>query len=480
MSKPLPLHTYRDILDVETAPSLPYPIAGYRSHMKVHQGMYANGLGNRAVNRLPFEVLTEIFKLYFDSSPVVYKLGHGPLEPGIYNNIAQQLNPFVLAHVCAYWRAVISSIPSFWDSICIVGPLYNQSYAIKSWLSCAHRASVQLIQLDIRCALHELGEATGEVLSALIQYSPRWKDLHLEFRYTEFHKVLFELNPHRLQCLEDVYIELPPWANRRKALHRFWSVIYQAPYLSRVAWNTQYAPPPLTLSAWNQLTVVECEGCISYSDLWTLLETSPNLHRLQARGITIRDPLDPSALTPIIHKNLRILDVEFRSSPVPFYSRLVLPKLKNLRVVRNIPTSDEHPATVAVALSKLLRLSSSSSTSSRLESLTILDPLLPDTLLIGCFHLRELQNLRYLGLGQVSNEIMTALRRAPPPFPSILPHLLRLDVYTKCLGVDTTMQICDQVELIRPSLRKLLKTRPAPFKISLHYLGRVIDSRNVC
>lgn len=478
MSRPLPLHTYRDILDVEVAQSLPYPIVGYRRHMKVHQGMYANGWGNRAVNRLPFEVLTEIFKLYFDSSPV-YKLDHGPLEPGIYNNIWQQLNPFVLAHVCAYWRAVISSIPSFWDSICVVGPLYNQGYAIKSWLSCAHRASVQLIQLDIRCALHELQEATGEALSALIQYSPRWKDLHLEFRCSEFHEALFELNPHRLQCLEDVYIELPPWADQRTELDRLWSAIYQAPYLSRVAWNTQYVPPPLELFAWKQLTVVECEGCISYSDLWTLLEMTPNLRRLLARGITICHIIDPSALTPIIHKTLQIVDVEFRSSPVPFYHRLVLPKLKTLRVARSIPTPNESPATVAVALSKLLRLSSSSSTSFKLESLTILDPVLPDTLLIGCFHLRELQKLRYLGLGQVSDEIMTALCLPPPPFPSILPHLLRLDVHTKYLGVDTTMQVCDQVELIRPSLRELLETRPS-LKISLRYLGRVIDSRNVC
>lgn len=472
MSLPLPLHSYADILDVNIAPLSPVLPPTPRSYMDAQYSMFTKGLGRKAVNRLPYEILHRIFRLYFDSSPIVYRKGDGPLKPGIYNNISQQISPFTLAHICSYWRAVISSIPSFWSSICIVGPLYRQAYAVRSWLSRAKRTltNIKLIQIDPGCAPHELEEATDQVLSALIGYSSYWQSLHLEIRCVEYQCALSRINPRLLRRLEDVHLELPPWADPSPEVNRLWSHIFQAAPLHGVSWNTVDLPPPLNLPGWSKLTSINCGGRITQSDLWSILKVSHQLLELRARGIFIKNPSDLLLLPPITHGTLENLDVEFHSSPVQFYHNLILPNLTTLRVVQNPLGPDEGPRAIAGALARFIRYSSKRR---NLETLTIIDATMPEESLLNILYIKELQHLTYLGIDAASDNLVSAIKLRPPPHRPVLPHLQQLEIFRKYVGHEDYDRDIQQ-SWIYSCFRKLFRTRPRPFTVYFHPLDEVL------
>lgn len=482
MSRPLPLHNYVDILNLYDPPTLPEVAPVPRSHMKVKCAMYTKGYGERAINRLPYEVLHQIFQYYFDVGPVVHRRGNGPVKPGLYTNISQQLSPFTLANVCAYWRGVISSIPSFWSSICIVGPLYKQAYAVSTWLERAKSlpTDIRLIQLDIRCAPYKLEEATDQVLSVLIQYSSNWQRLRLEFRCVEYQWALSRIDPRRLHRLEDVHLELPPWTTPRPELDRLWSLFCEAPALRRVSWNTPDLPPPFHIPCWENLTTIDCESRITQLDLHSLLKASTNLLILRARGIFIKNFRQLLQLQPLCHWKLEVLDLEFDSCPSAFYQNLTFPNLTSLRVVHKPPRSTPQPGVQPSPLmiwggfSRLLR---SLSRLSNLETLIILDPLLPESILIrGIFFIKELQNVTYLGLDYVTKGIISALTLGGSRRPSFLPHLRELEVFNRYgegLGMNHLARR-EEADRVYSGCRKLLKSRPVPFTIYLNPSDEVL------
>ncbi|KAF9446985.1 hypothetical protein P691DRAFT_803219 [Macrolepiota fuliginosa MF-IS2] len=55
-------------------------------------------------------------------------------------------------------------------------------------------ASMELIQLDYRCAPHKIEKATDQVLSALIEYLHCWQSLNLKFRCTGYQPALSNID----------------------------------------------------------------------------------------------------------------------------------------------------------------------------------------------------------------------------------------------------------------------------------------------
>ncbi|KAF9445823.1 hypothetical protein P691DRAFT_777303 [Macrolepiota fuliginosa MF-IS2] len=465
---PLPLHTYADILDINTPPP---PLVLPRSHVAVQQAKFMKGHRNKAVNRLPFEVLHQIFSLYFSSSPVVYH--GGGLRPGIYNNVSQQISPFTLAHVCAHWRAVISSIPSFWSTICIIGPVYNQVDAIRSWMGYTKNvgASIEFIQLNDRCAPHELEEATGQVLSALIEYSHCWKSLHLEFQCTEYQPALSNIDARRLQKLEGAHIEFLPWTARRPELDWFWLQLLRAPRLQAISWNTVDLPPPVNIPEWGKLTTIDCGGRITQFDLWSILRSAYQLLDLRAKGIFIKDIYQPPMLLPTTHRTLESLDLEFKSSPVTFYHGLKLPHLTSLRIVQNpLGPHESDPQAIAGALSMFLR---SLSDHQALQEFTILDATMPEPLLIKILQLRALRSLTYLGVHAASEHLIRGIKLQPPPNPPVLPRLEELEIFKKYEGLEG-YDMVDQQRYVDSDFRKLFKSRSPTLTVHLHPYKRIL------
>ncbi|KAF5349654.1 hypothetical protein D9756_008797 [Leucocoprinus leucothites] len=503
MSRLPPLHTYVDILEATRPTSpLPPPPPKPRSHMSIKQSLHASKSQSfRAIDKLPFEVLHQIFLFYFATGPIVYvdEPTSGSLTPGLYTNITQQLNPFSLSHVCAYWRAVISSIPEFWSSLVIIGPLYHQAYAIDTWLTRAGNrlTDIIFIQLDIQCAPHELEEATDQALAAVLYHTSYIQRLRLEFRCSEFQWSLSRLNPRQLHHLEAVHIEFPPWATPIPERDRLWANIFQAPKLYRVSWESTDLNPPLHLSRWQHLTWINIGGKITQYYLWSILKIAPRLVRLRARGIYNPTSLSPD-ITPLTHYSLLHLDLEFKSSPVQIYNSLKVPNLVSLRVAQN--SVGYNPGNVAAPIRGLTRFLLSLSHLSNFTHLTILDPTIPEPLLLIFLNMKQLKNLVYLGLDYATANLIHRLN--PSMLSSslnlglnpsggavhVFPKLRKLEVFNRYAegevrGLDYRLGGGAQEEdrkMVYYAVERLLKSRPkGELVVCLDPCGLVLDSRTL-
>ncbi|KAJ3567189.1 hypothetical protein NP233_g6522 [Leucocoprinus birnbaumii] len=427
-----PIHTYADIIEATRPPSpldLPYKPPKPRTLVSVQQYLHASSTYHHPITKVPSEILYEIFLLYFTTSPALYidEVTSGPLKPGLYTNLDQQLNPFTLSHVCAAWRAVIANSSKLWSQLVIVGPLLHQWYAISTWLTRAREdTDVTLIQLDLRSSQQELEEATDKALCAILHHSPCIRRLRLEFRCSEWQWALALFDPRRLDCLKEFHVEFPPWSLPRTDRDRFWANIFQGPKLQRVSWKSTDLCPTFHLTRWQYLTSVNISGRITQKNLWTILRITPRLVRLRVQGIYVPTPIpdpnpilppafsippppNPTDFRPFVHTSLRHLDVEFKCSPALIYQNLRLPCLTSLKVTQNSTGYDlEHPR---LPMSSLIALIFSTSLHCGLTHLTIRDPTASEARLCALLSMKELSNLEYLGLEYVSPRIIDRLNQ---------------------------------------------------------------------
>ncbi|KAF4567095.1 hypothetical protein EYR40_006091 [Pleurotus pulmonarius] len=112
-----------------------------------------NPLHRRGINKLPLELLTEIFKL----ASTHRFLDEGRTVPPAYTLIA-------LSHVCGMWRAAIRGAPQLWTIVCGVEPpaLVREIVALSQKMPlailCAAESHYELGDKDRADEIHDAGE----------------------------------------------------------------------------------------------------------------------------------------------------------------------------------------------------------------------------------------------------------------------------------------------------------------------------------
>ncbi|KAF4580500.1 hypothetical protein EYR38_003098 [Pleurotus pulmonarius] len=116
-----------------------------------------NPLHRRGINKLPLELLTEIFKL----ASTHRFLDEGRTVPPAYALIA-------LSHVCGMWRAAIRGAPQLWTIVCGVEPpaLVREIVALSQKMPlailCAEESHYKLGDEDRADEVHDAGEDGGD------------------------------------------------------------------------------------------------------------------------------------------------------------------------------------------------------------------------------------------------------------------------------------------------------------------------------
>ncbi|KAJ7782563.1 hypothetical protein DFH07DRAFT_326183 [Mycena maculata] len=281
------------------------------------------GFSNAPVNKLPVELLGEIFSWTLDD--------WGLMSDEQSNLI---LEPLTISHVCGHWRSISISIPQLWATLWIDRPRAAHVSMVELWIerSCNSPLSINLRQTDPKSCLslttsaeHEL---TDNIFALLVPHIHRWHTVDLVFR-TDVQKSLLSLPADAAVALEHVALHTASWD--KTSAESLQSALYLRPSLRSVhfmpASNQQHVP-------WKQLTQIEAEPECTLETCLGILAACPALS--SARFTCSADP--DWAHTPFNHTEQYLtlpdlVDVSIKASRVdltPFLNRLTLPALRSL------------------------------------------------------------------------------------------------------------------------------------------------------
>ncbi|KAF8155663.1 hypothetical protein B0H34DRAFT_714258 [Crassisporium funariophilum] len=278
---------------------------------------------------------------------------------------ALDMTPLLLSHVCAYWRALATSLPSLWTNISVMSTTSNQP--LELWLA---RGRALPISISLRLGAHSLRmvKSITRALTILGPYAHRWKALSIHIGYHIVNSPIDDmlrmiLKRSTLSALTTLDFEMCD------AGHVYMcSVLCQAsPRLDTIKVVTGLNSPSKTLPF-----LVKIPECFCVPILWkaqqlkhlyitayfgetydflNVIAQFTFLETLSCCGSVIGDPtpprLDPCPAVTLTH--LRVLNIAVMCNTTLF-DCLTLPNLRKFR----LDASDHHNVRHAESIERML------------------------------------------------------------------------------------------------------------------------------
>lgn len=376
-------------------------------------------MGESPISILPLEVLGEIFLLCCDNSNVF-------LRP------RRSEAPILLCNVSRLWRFTAISTPGLWSSISIKhsdNRLWPSRELIRSWVKRSKGAPLSF-ELVVENTMHSPSHVTSiqainEIFLLFLFQFERWKHVRIVVPLAAHLKVEC-ISPEGLSTLESLHIQIDHSPENLLFLPL---ITDRSPLLQGLIWQLRHFPKPLISDTTLQyLTELYLECKLSPAECLELLTTCTHLHTCELEHVCISSPELRPNISPLEHRNIRILRLEATVDISSLLARLTLPSLLSLSVVIS------HPGIYPLRLGACWRLSHFFFRSSPpLKSLLLENAPVEEDEIIAC--LRLLRNLVELNItsSMLSNRIIFALGVSPTQFTCPKLEVIKL---CGCLSTD--------------------------------------------
>ncbi|KAL1661311.1 hypothetical protein GGF50DRAFT_129602 [Schizophyllum commune] len=287
------------------------------------------------INRLPFELLSEIFILSLPPVDRSWMFGEtiDAYEGGCYPDIPSHLRaPVVLPAVCTYWHAIVTGTPHLWtrilvDDLCAPRQLHWAALHLK------YSGHLPLV-LHIHTKSRDPPSARVALLQALLPHAQRWRHFVLFANGFSFNDMRF-LCAARAQSLASAKIH-----DACIGVHEhFWAWAMSLPSLRRVTLVLRHDIPALMNQApgfWQDLRDLSLmRGSCQKPEVLQLLRTCPRIERLHVDCFD-RDRLrsyDGDDLCVVQAMDLHTLLVVNKAHDThTFFHHIYAPRLRHLAI----------------------------------------------------------------------------------------------------------------------------------------------------
>ncbi|KAK0469114.1 uncharacterized protein EV420DRAFT_9039 [Desarmillaria tabescens] len=297
------------------------------------------------IHRLPVELLSEIFHWHSLSSNGV--VNYNGTFYAFYDVDVVKAGPWLLTHVCRYWREIATTLTSLWSSFIIRSKLLGTKGPDALLQTVLRRSGQSPLSFEMwLSALSSMEMPIPRILALLAAHSTTWKDIELELPshgyYIEVMGVLSSLpTPLQLPLLEKLRISISETSPEDTSedtsedsdsdasepdQHSIATTFANSPMLHSVIMD-----PFLPISLpWPQITYL-CTSKLSLEQLLDTLRVAIHLETLFLMSDSYADPQEnsPIPVTNNAIKTLRLCDTEF----LPY---LTLPSLIYLRIENDL------------------------------------------------------------------------------------------------------------------------------------------------
>lgn len=290
-----------------------------------------NILVSSSINRIPPELLGEIFKHYINEVPQSRRkdLCTSTVTSGHLTTV----NPIVLGHVCASWRALSVSMNTLWSSLAVYRPKPSHLPLIQLWLERSGSCPLTLSLSHAVDGDRYQHVATEHILSQYIRLAQRWKSIRLSLFDSKPYRPLLNLSSGSTAILESAQLDLPDWDHAD--VDKLWSILHSSPSLRRVSWGSEcnFTELPSHIP-WAQLTHISSKSLITASSADLLFALRPCRDLVELSLSTSWPECGSINMhTPALLPNLRFLKIYSEGgNPAQLLGQLTLPSLASLQI----------------------------------------------------------------------------------------------------------------------------------------------------
>ena len=267
------------------------------------------------INRLPDELLIEIFRLCF-------------VDVELFLPPAARDVPLLLCNVCRRWRQVAVTVSVLWSTIKL--SKRHSARFVSTWLS---RAGTLPIGVSFILEPPRFrSRKSHRHFDVVVPLSRRWQYLELRILQGASFHLLRNLSSDALPSLEvlNISLNISDEGNTRIYLRSpFGNVFQSAPRLHSVdVWGVHSDPFHMALP-WSQLIRFASDGYLSASSCRRLLDHLPKLQSGHFE-IWLRSEISPIPLKRLSLPDLKTLDLSVASNIGDLFASLALPALQFL------------------------------------------------------------------------------------------------------------------------------------------------------
>ncbi|KAG6918605.1 hypothetical protein DXG01_013016 [Tephrocybe rancida] len=306
-----------------------------------------------AINRLPSEILVEIFSSELQFRP---PSGDEPFDTRPRRRslvMGKKLDPFLLSQVCKHWRSVTFSSPLLWRSMSVLCNLRPQTVDLLAfWLQRSADLPLNIKFVESLCDMKSDDEwlnppqnpITPQMMSLLTAHAHRWKTIDFEFSL-QISPVLVDMPEKSFKMLESAKLRSRRATNLRfdglSPLVKVWDAFHASPFFRAADYEMEYVDHKLHEIPWDRLTAVHVISTLQ--DLFQVLPLCTKLLELHftdslthypARALPVKE--GPSGPLPSVKlPTLRHLSMTTTLSPDEAFQRLELPLLTSVYFRQN-------------------------------------------------------------------------------------------------------------------------------------------------
>ncbi|KAK0435739.1 hypothetical protein EV421DRAFT_2087044 [Armillaria borealis] len=266
------------------------------------------------VHTLPPETLLHIFKLASSDND--------PLEA-----------PWILGHVCSFWRSLSRSCPSLWTRIYIAAD-YPSPEFLKEYISLSRDLPIDLIVYE-----RPYDEDVMAILEGLMMHSERWSTLEIDLDGKHIFELLNLASSPAVQ-LTKFHISprfdsrLPKF--RRDVLSNLFSASpIQYAYLAKIL----YSRMPINLTELRKFHICS----FSPAEIYSMLQHTQHLTELTVTGQGLRRLTLPTSYSDISHTAVRKLSffisgqIQESIENIAFpFGHVTLPALRQFQILLDL------------------------------------------------------------------------------------------------------------------------------------------------
>ncbi|KAF8351025.1 hypothetical protein F5887DRAFT_1068775 [Amanita rubescens] len=269
------------------------------------------------INRLPQDVLAEIFVQCLPKIELWYSSAEGPPT--------EDVAPLLLCSVCSSWRKLVLSVPRLWQRLSIRFANEISKSRTEEVIALIHgwikRSGV--LPLALSLVSHRSQAIVEAVLGAFVQYASRWEHFHYcctdvisAITFPEFgdlpHLRSFSLHEG---CFEDAKLQISSW-----------------PMLTALSWPLNPTASSSPSLPWDQLTHLTLEHFMTARETLLVIQYCPKLTELEIDSYDDRGDIQdqPPCGIAVVNNCLRRLALIVEESCAWLLRRLTLPVLTDM------------------------------------------------------------------------------------------------------------------------------------------------------
>ncbi|RDB19456.1 hypothetical protein Hypma_013688 [Hypsizygus marmoreus] len=295
------------------------------------------------IYRIPVELLSEVFKHCLDDPSDGTSLGSS-----FTTMPATHFNPFLLGHVCSYWRTLSISMPTLWSTLAVFCPNPSLLPLIRLWLSRTADRPLTLSLFQPSICNDMPNTAVNETLALFLGLVPRWRSI--DFVFGDQDDGVFEqlraFPADTASMLESVRFVSNRWEYTLTDI--VWGQFHMVSSLRRVDWGPTYLGFVIPHDVpWAQLTHVNMcleSGALNL-DLDKFLDVLGQCKELVELECQILLPLESSPQPKdVVVPRLCMLRLHVHGEePGPLLRHIKLPSLVSLHIVNVFDSPSEGP-----------------------------------------------------------------------------------------------------------------------------------------